>query len=867
MALSSDEVRKLREELEGAAMAQKKLQTSVKGLVTQYADVYKLAKQITDAKAKHARATEKIKKIEDEINSKKYSGKKLDDLKQELAIRNQILIQNEKSINDYQKQLDLLKKQAFSLQNIASAIGNSIYKGLKSSRKEYQQFDKAARSTAISMGLTGKNVDAFRKSLSRVAVTTSKIGFNYEDLAKAQGRYSDQLGRAVVLSDKGLESIAKISEGTLLGAEGAADLAASMDMFGISAEVALDRVQETVDLASKMGVNTTKVVKIMQDNLKLANKYNFKDGTKNIMKMAAMTAKFKLEMESVASMAEKLFEPEGAIEMAANLQVLGGEFSKLADPFRLMFMSRNDMEGLQKSIIEATKGIVQFNKASGEFDISAQELHRLRKVADATGISVEQLVQTAREFAKVDMIKKNIKFSIPKDLEDFVTSAAQWSKEKKGFVLTFYDKEGNKTEKLVNELDEATIKMAKNTAEDLEKRALQSKTFDETLSNLITQLKASLLPLLQGIDKGLRGPLDKLMKYLSDEKIIEKFSKIAEKIGGFAESIIEFMVEKPGWIASIAIAFEGVKWLMYGRMLGVGFNSVARVGGGFRDGDGADSLIDMITGKGKGKGYGNFSKSKMKKLQKAGYRQNKAGKWMKPGSSKFASAEELTKVAGKGGFLSKLGKGKNLLKPGPLALLGLGVDLGNEALKGMGAYEEGSGWDKGLNFGSSIAEYAGLGAMIGSAVPGIGTAFGGIAGGIFGAGKGIYNNFIAEPEVVNQDIGYKDINTEFGSSASYVNDAIIRPGKPPIIPDKNDFIYAAKSGGPIEKALSSSGNITIEFKPLKIEGKIDLTSNGSLLGSIDLDKNPQFIRELSKYIQEEVGRQVNGGHLSPNVTT
>jgi len=35
-------------------------------------------------------------------------------------------------------------------------------------------------------------------------------------------------------------------------------------------------------------------------------------------------------------MADKLFDVEGAVDMSAQLQVMGGAWAKLADPFKLM---------------------------------------------------------------------------------------------------------------------------------------------------------------------------------------------------------------------------------------------------------------------------------------------------------------------------------------------------------------------------------------------------------------------------------------------------------------------------------------------------------------------------------------------------
>jgi hypothetical protein len=53
-------------------------------------------------------------------------------------------------------------------------------------------------------------------------------------------------------------------------------------------------------------------------------------------------------MDFAAGMSDKLWDIEG--DMSAQLQVMGGAWAKLADPFHLMYMARNDMKGLTEEI-------------------------------------------------------------------------------------------------------------------------------------------------------------------------------------------------------------------------------------------------------------------------------------------------------------------------------------------------------------------------------------------------------------------------------------------------------------------------------------------------------------------------------------
>lgn len=60
------------------------------------------------------------------------------------------------------------------------------------------------------------------------------LGANAKDLAGYQKDYSEQIGRATVLTDQGLEAMTEMAKGTTLGAEGAVRMASEMDNFGLS---------------------------------------------------------------------------------------------------------------------------------------------------------------------------------------------------------------------------------------------------------------------------------------------------------------------------------------------------------------------------------------------------------------------------------------------------------------------------------------------------------------------------------------------------------------------------------------------------------------------------------------------------------
>jgi GH24 family phage-related lysozyme (muramidase) len=89
----------------------------------------------------------------------------------------------------------------------------------------------------------------------------------------------------------------------------------------------------------------------------------------------------------------------------------------------------------------------------------------------------------------------------------------------------------------------------------------------------------------------------------------------------------------------------------------------------------------------------------------------------------------------KGGGLKSVAGG--VLKGGVAALGGAALSAGADYAKSEGNAKTGAG----LDIAGTTASYAGTGAMIGSVVPGVGTAIGAGVGAAIGFGKGLYDNY------------------------------------------------------------------------------------------------------------------------------
>lgn len=609
MAFGKKELEEIAKKLAEQGALQEKLNNSLseyteglKKVAEIQANIKHISEQQAIIKEKEQANTERLAKLLKDRH--KGTAAEIVERQKEIKILILKLKLQRQSVAHAEEALGLLKKEN---QQYVEALGNvnKLNMALKASnqalsavpgliQKGYGKLkslglfdvDKAIRMAGVEMGKVVSVGSSFATDLELASNETFSMGVHMKDLAKIQADYSTGLGRNVMLSQEGFEAISSIAKGTMLGVEGATALVGEMDKFNISVERSGEIIEQTVNMSEKMGLNSTKVLKTLENSLKMANKYHFKGGVEGMIKMAATAAKFNVSMQTTAGLADKLFDIEGAVEMSAQLNTMGGEWSKLGDPMKLMYQARNDMEGLQQSLIDATSGMADFNKETGEFEFSGLELHRMRELEKITGVSAEEMAEMAKQKAKFAKIQGELGFSVAGDpeMKEFIENSSVFNKNTKQFELKLSGIEGAIP---VKELNETHKSMMIADAKSLKERAQNSQTFDEQLVNMIEQLKTLFLPILIGLNKSLPAitkGFQELMKSGLAEKIKEGAKKIGEIVGKALTFLSSFPAEMIVAFGGLMLALKGLQWFASGRMLGMGFNSVASVGGGIGGG-------------------------------------------------------------------------------------------------------------------------------------------------------------------------------------------------------------------------------------------------------------------------------------------
>jgi uncharacterized phage-associated protein len=803
-------------------------------------DILFLQKQKALAVGKNAAETKQLQKALDEEIKKLQAQKEL-----------------------YEANLKAVSKTKMLVNETSKALGKlpGTIKDVYSKIKGYGLFDmdKSIRSSALGMGLLKSRSDTFRKSITAASGQITQMGGTIEETTKMQSAYSEEIGRSVLLGAKNLVNITAIAKGTGMGADEAAKMAAEFEQQGMSVEKVAKFMNQTMMDASKMGLNSSKVIKNITSNMKMLNRYNFKGGVQGFKKMAETVTKLGINMNSVAGMADKLMNIEGAVEMSAKLQVLGGKWSQLADPFKLMYMARNDMEGLTKAVADAASQNAKFDK-EGNVQLAAVEMSRLREVAEATGVELETLVTAGKNMAKFKTIRTQMSVTGLSDEEkEFLENTAQFNDKGQAYI----EIDGN--EKLLSQLGSSAkdvIKKQLAEQKSLKERAKAAMSFDEQINSLIEQFKVILLPIAEkladafgkkgGVGEKLSAALTKFANFLEKQKIADKLGAIFEWIGDKIGQFISYVSENPIKSFAIALAGKAAMWIANGVSLATGFklgmSGFNMLGGLFGRGGAAAAASTAAGGAGStaaggGAGAGGAAAGGAGAAAATAAAVVSVIKTAKDQVDFFSS--ESARGTGAAGWLEALGgTGAGILEIIPKAF-GLDTQGFGLGIKGMGTDDVALG----------RAVYRKLHPNAPTIIP----------------NKDLIADIKANPDKYPDDV-------VSGAATAQLDDGIVSFNSKDKFMKLNDSTMIAGTnangnnnlarsimsmyGGAPGKA-NSNASASVKVDEIKIGGVIDVKVNGeSTQESREVGKNlmsdPLFLRELSLKINEATNKALKG---------
>ena len=595
------------------------------------------------------------------------------------------------------EELNKLSKGTKFLEELVGQVG-AIYNEVKSLTDPWAKADHAASKYVKTVGMARKGMADLRRD-TLINTTNNGLARKYNidptELLEAQTNYIKGIGRNVRLSNADQENMAAMRAVT--GGKGT-ELASLYENFGVSMSDTADHVGKMFSDASKEGILFETYAENVSKNIKIAQNYTFKNGLKGLESMAKKATALKLDMQQVAAFADKVSTVEGAIDVSAKLQVLGGPFAAMADPLGMLNESLNDMEGLEDRLIKMVKGMGSFDKSTGEVNVSSYNKIRIKEAANAMGISYDNLMESVNADAKRGEIKKQISASatasaLPEEMKELIMNSGTFKDGKAGVSIRGQFKS----------LDELSGK-------DYEALKKETQTESEDIKDIATDLR-SLVDAREGLNKsyetwtarlfGWLGQIEKLvlkgLGWLTIIGALAKGSFAAGRIGGLIQGFKGILNQGMGGYGDRIGGLRNIMDWIGKRIGGSGkgiLGGIGKLGKGILGkigglGKGLFGKFGGLLGKfgGLGKGiigkFGGLGKNLLSGVGSKILGKTATSTIVKGGLKRTATRAAI-KILGKQGAKTavKLGAGlsKGLAKGGPLGLVAEGVNLAADAL-------------------------------------------------------------------------------------------------------------------------------------------------------------------------------------------
>jgi len=399
------------------------------------------------------------------------------------------------------------------------------------------------------MGGVVSNTYDFQKRLQSAYKDTLNIGASFQDATDAVTGLADGMGKIVSPSAETVKNMIVLSKVTGMSTKEIGTMVTTMVRFGGTQKEAVEKISKMAQEARRAGLDGQKFITAIGKDYSKISGFGFKSGVDGLKKMVEQSMTLRTNVESIGALKlqESVLDPEGAIQAAANFQMLGGAVGKLGDPFQLLYMAQTNVEGLQDELVKSAKSAAMFNKETGQFDVSTQDMYRLREQAKITGANLEDLVNTGREAAKLDYIKEKFNLDgLPEDQQKLISQLATVGKDGKltvdipGFgEIEATDEQQLKLALSNKDAQSALAEYQKNATLSDRKIAEQTLTVQERQQITTNEIKNAVLSMMS--DTQLKTFTQKTQETnkLLQEKVTEQSKNIADGLTGTYTSVAE----------------------------------------------------------------------------------------------------------------------------------------------------------------------------------------------------------------------------------------------------------------------------------------------------------------------------------------
>jgi uncharacterized protein YoxC len=411
----------------------------------------------------------------------------------------------------------------------AKNIGVELKNFATSMSQQYQMAEELAeayKKTSLNIGLAVDRSEDFGVSFIKATSKVKLLGGEMSDVQDIYKTFIEETGRSRIIRAEEVERMYALGKATGDWGNNTVKLFEQLELLGKGVVDSADMLDEIIVDSQKMGLNSSKVINTLSDNIKQMQTFSFRNGVRGMTEMAKLAVKMRLDVSSMLGMAEKFYEPEAAIEAAAQLQMLGGDIAEaFGDPFETMYLARNKPEELANRVSKMTENMIQFNKETGEYEFPAEARMQLKAAGDQLGLNIDQMVEMARQSAKIKDIKMDVSGNITDpEMREGIASMARIKDGR--WVVDFEGKELG-----IDEIGEKTAEALLSAPKTAEDAAIQTAKNSLTMSETLNRIEeAGKLDIISRPGTNVYMEMEKLMKP-SFEELSSGVNRLADAAG------------------------------------------------------------------------------------------------------------------------------------------------------------------------------------------------------------------------------------------------------------------------------------------------------------------------------------------------
>lgn len=357
--------------------------------------------------------------------------------------------------------INALTKQGSMWDKVIAGFDAAVFKPVLSLTKDITFFTEKEidlrNKINSQLGMAGKMTLHFRNNIEEASVKMVDIGYGFDDVADTLISITENTGTMAMLGADVLER----SRFTIRAAIG--DLSKipgfiqNFSDIGIGAESSFKQIEKSFKGSMELGLIGRRVVSDVNANLSKINEYGFKNGVEGLTRMVQKSIEFKVNMNNVFALAKDLFDPDKAIDLAANLQSIGGAIGDFNNPLKMMYNATNNVEGIQDALIGAAGSLATYNQEQGRFEVTSINLRKAKAMADQFGMTMEELTKISiksseRQSAATALMSRGL--AIDDKEKEFLTNISRMEGGKMVIDVSSISKEFGNVQQIA--LDELT---------------------------------------------------------------------------------------------------------------------------------------------------------------------------------------------------------------------------------------------------------------------------------------------------------------------------------------------------------------------------------------------------------------------------